>query len=117
MNPLNVLIDVIPAKYRKFVYALVALLSLGYSIWQAADGNWGQVIGALLTSLTTTTAAVNTDTADLTPAGVDPEPDEVASYEALGGLPYDSTPEPPSDGQEPDRGVPSIRDGVSGNTP
>lgn len=61
MNPLNVLIDIIPAKYRKIVYALVALLSFGYSIWLASHGDWTVFVGSLITGLTTTTAAVNTN--------------------------------------------------------
>lgn len=43
--------DLIPPKYRKWVYAIAALLSFGYGVWKASDGDWEQVIAALAGSL------------------------------------------------------------------
>lgn len=57
MNPL---IDVIPEKYRKVVYFLATLLVAAYGVFQATDGNWGQVIGSVLIALTTGVATANT---------------------------------------------------------
>lgn len=57
MNPLN---DIVPAKYRRFVYAVLALAALVFGIWQASDGDWTVFVGSLLTSLVTATAASNT---------------------------------------------------------
>lgn len=58
MNPLN---DIIPARYRKVVYAVIALAALVFGIWQASDGDWTVFVGSLLAALVTATAASNTD--------------------------------------------------------
>lgn len=57
MNPL---FEIIPAKYRKLVYFLVTLLVGAYGVFQATDGNWGQVVGSVLVALTTGVATANT---------------------------------------------------------
>lgn len=36
-NPLR---DLLPAKFRKQVYALLALAMVALASWQAADGDW-----------------------------------------------------------------------------
>lgn len=56
----NPLTDLIPAKYRKYVYALAALLTLGFAAWQAADGNWQTFAVSLLGSLVSGLAHANT---------------------------------------------------------
>lgn len=62
---LKFLIDLIPAKARKYVYAILTVGVLLYGVWQAADGNWGQFIVSLVTSAVGTLATANTN--------VDPE--------------------------------------------
>lgn len=57
MNPL---VDVIPAKYRKYVYAGLCLTALAFASFQAADGDWVEFLGGLLTALVGGTAASNT---------------------------------------------------------
>lgn len=66
-NPLE---DVVPARHRKRVYAIVALAALAFSAYQAAQGDWTLLVGGLLTSLTTGTAASNTS--DSPPSAGDP---------------------------------------------
>jgi hypothetical protein len=59
MNPLT---DIIPAKARKYVYAVVALAALLFGAWQAAGGNWTVFAGSVLGGLVSATAASNTNT-------------------------------------------------------
>jgi hypothetical protein len=61
MNPL---VDIIPTRYRRYVYAGVALVAIVYGAWQASGGDWGQFIGGLVVSITTATAASNPTTDD-----------------------------------------------------
>lgn len=56
-NPLN---EIVPAPYRRKVYAVVALASLGFGLYQASEGDWALFVGSLLAALTTGTAASNT---------------------------------------------------------
>ena len=58
----NPLLDVIPPKQRKYVYALVALASLLLGAWQASEGNFEVFVGTLVTTLVTAMAASNTST-------------------------------------------------------
>lgn len=62
---LKFLIDLIPAKARKYVYAILTIVVFIYGVWQAAGGDWGQFIVSLVTSAVGTLATANTD--------VDPE--------------------------------------------
>lgn len=56
----NPLLDVVPPKARKYVYAIVALLALVYGAWQVSGGNVDVFIGALVAALVSATAASNT---------------------------------------------------------
>lgn len=58
MNPLR---NIVPAKYRKLVYALLTLAALIFGIYQATEGDWTLFIGSVLTALTSGTAASNTN--------------------------------------------------------
>jgi hypothetical protein len=58
MNPLT---DILPARARKYVYAVVALTALLFGAWQAADGNWAVFGGSVLGGLVSATAASNTN--------------------------------------------------------
>lgn len=60
MNPLY---EVLPAKARKYVYAVLALAALVFGVYQASGGDWALFVGGLITSLTAATAASNTNTA------------------------------------------------------
>lgn len=57
--PSNPLVDVVPAKARKYVYAALSLAALGWSLYQASDGDWKQLVGGLIVALTGATAASN----------------------------------------------------------
>lgn len=59
MNPL---VDILPTKYRKIAYALLAVASVVFTIWQASDGDWRQFAGGLLVALFGATAASNAKT-------------------------------------------------------
>ena len=57
MNPL---VDIIPAKARKYVYAAAALLGLIVTVWQASDGDWKTALVSLAGTALTTLAHANT---------------------------------------------------------
>ena len=57
---MNVLTDVIPAKARKYVYAVIALASLVWGVYEASDGDWQKFVGGLIVALTSSMAASNT---------------------------------------------------------
>ena len=58
--PSNPLTDVIPPRYRKYLYALVFVASIVAAAWQASDGDWQTFVGALVGVLVSATAASNT---------------------------------------------------------
>ena len=58
----NPLFDVIPAKARKYVYAVLALAAIVFAAYQVSDGDWVELVGALIVALTGATAASNTNT-------------------------------------------------------
>lgn len=62
------LTDVLPDKHRKISYAVLFVLALGFAAWQAAQGDWVEFAGGLITALFGATAASNTAPA---PAPVD----------------------------------------------
>lgn len=66
MNPLN---DIVPAKYRKPVYALIALAALVVGALEAAHGNWAVAAGSLIVTLSHSVAASNTDSVEPVAAG------------------------------------------------
>lgn len=55
----NPLTDVLPAKLRKYAYAVLFVAALVYALYQAADGDWATFTGSLLTSLLGLLAASN----------------------------------------------------------
>lgn len=56
-NPLN---DLIPARYRKYVYALASLAAIVFTVWQASEGDWKTFVGGLFAVLVPALAASNT---------------------------------------------------------
>ena len=60
--PDNPLTDVLPARVRKIVYAVLFVAALVVACYQASEGDWWEFVAALLTSLTGATAASNTHT-------------------------------------------------------
>jgi hypothetical protein len=56
----NPLTDVLPANIRKYAYAVLFLAGLVFTAFQAADGDWVQLAGGLIVSLTGLLAASNT---------------------------------------------------------
>lgn len=58
----NPLTDVVPAKARKYVYALAFVVANGYAVYQATQGDWAEFVAALTASLVPGTAYSNTDT-------------------------------------------------------
>ena len=61
MNPLT---EVLPAKARKYVYAVLALAALALGAYKVSGGDWLAFAGLLLGSLGFGTAASNTPKAD-----------------------------------------------------
>jgi hypothetical protein len=54
LNPITVIkdaLDSVPLKYRKVVYTAIALGVVGYGLWEASEGNWGILIGSVVTAL------------------------------------------------------------------
>lgn len=56
----NPLTDLIPAAVRKYVYGIVALAALAFSVWQASDGDWGVFAGGIISALVNALALSNT---------------------------------------------------------
>jgi len=54
------LIDIIPARARKYLYAALAAALAVYGIWQATEGDWTQFSVALTTAIVNIMAASNT---------------------------------------------------------
>lgn len=59
MNPLT---DLIPAKYRKYVYAVVALAAFVYGVYEASNGDWKQFAIGLVGAAASALAHANTNT-------------------------------------------------------
>ena len=57
MNPLT---DVLPPQWRRALYAIVFVAALIFGLWQAAQGDWVEFVGALLASAVNLLAASNT---------------------------------------------------------
>lgn len=56
-NPVR---DVLPEKVRLVLYAILFVVALVFSIYQASEGDWKLFTGSLLTSLLGLLAAGNT---------------------------------------------------------
>jgi hypothetical protein len=56
----NPLTDVLPAKVRRYAYAVLFVAALVFSVVQASDGDWKQLVGGLITALYGAVAASNT---------------------------------------------------------
>jgi hypothetical protein len=57
--PSNPLTDVVPARARKYVYAVLSLAALALAGYQATNGDWVQFVVYLVGALTGATAASN----------------------------------------------------------
>lgn len=58
---INELLDqLLPPKARLVVYLIVAVLSLGFTTWQASGGNWAETVFGVLVALNSGLAAKNT---------------------------------------------------------
>jgi hypothetical protein len=62
MNPLA---DVLPARARRVVYAILFVAALIFGLWQASEGDWATFVGGVLTSLVGLLAASNTPAPEL----------------------------------------------------
>lgn len=58
--PSNPLTDIIPAKARRYVYAVLWLTALVFGTWRATDGDVVTFVAALLAALGFGTAQSNT---------------------------------------------------------
>ena len=59
----NPLTDLIPAKYRKYLYALAFLASFVYAAYEANGQDWKRTGGALVTAVIAALAHSNTPAA------------------------------------------------------
>lgn len=59
-NVSNPLTDVLPAKARKYLYAVAFVLLLIFTVYQASKGDWEQFVGGLLATFVPLLAASNT---------------------------------------------------------
>ena len=59
---MNDILTLIPVKYRKYLYAAVAVAAFLFGIWQVSNGDWKQFVAALFAALVAETARQNTDT-------------------------------------------------------
>lgn len=60
-TPANPLTDLVPARYRKYVYGVFALAALVFTVYQASAGDWSQFVAGLFAVLVPALAASNTD--------------------------------------------------------
>ena len=73
MNPLNALIDILPAKCRKWIiYFLLPVGIFVYGIWQASGGDWNVFWPALGAAIVGLIAHANTATPSLKVPDFDP---------------------------------------------
>ncbi len=56
----NPLYDILPDRVRKYVYAILFVAALIFSLYQAADGDWMLFVGSVLAALVGLLAASNT---------------------------------------------------------
>ncbi len=61
---MDLLIDLIPAHARKWLYALLSAALFVYTIIEAAGEDWKSAAVTLITALVTTLATANTDVAE-----------------------------------------------------
>lgn len=54
------LLQMIPANYRKVIYAVLTALLAVYGVWRAVDGDWEQFVVSLFSAATTGMATANT---------------------------------------------------------
>lgn len=95
MNPYTALEGIIPPKYRKYVYTLVALASLAFAAYAGANGDWSQFIVLLLNGSSSGMAAANTTA----PPSSDFPTDESPATPSPGSAPAEvATPEMESTG-------------------
>ena len=59
----NPLTDLIPAKYRKYLYALAFLASFVYAVYEANGQDWKATVGALIGAVLAALAHSNTPAA------------------------------------------------------
>lgn len=57
---MKILTNVIPSRYRQYVYAILTLVALVWGVYEASAGDWKSFVGGLIVALTTATAASNT---------------------------------------------------------
>jgi hypothetical protein len=57
---MSILADLVPPKFRRYMYGLLALISLVWGAYNAAGGDWRATALAVLTALTTAMAHANT---------------------------------------------------------
>lgn len=65
------LVDLIPAKYRKVLYGVLAFALAVYAIWRAVEGDWTQFAVSLTTSLVNVLATANTNVPPVEAVGVE----------------------------------------------
>lgn len=62
MESNNPLTEVLPARARQILYALLFVVATVFALWQASDGDWLLFAGSLVTALLGLLAAGNTST-------------------------------------------------------
>jgi hypothetical protein len=67
---LNPLTDLLPAKWRRILYILLAVVSIGVGAWQTANGNLLTAFVSFVGTLTTTLAGSNVTESTETNSGV-----------------------------------------------
>ena len=62
MVGMNPLVDLIPARARKYVYGIILLSALVFGAWQASEGNITVFIGSVIAALVNALALSHTNT-------------------------------------------------------
>ncbi len=58
---MNMLVDLLPPKTRRYVYGGASLVLLVLSAWRASDGHWMEALTELATGAVTALAHANTN--------------------------------------------------------
>lgn len=72
----NPLTNVLTPRVRAVLYAALFVGALAFAAWQAADGDWLQFVGGLITALLGATAASNASWTPVPNTDLIEEPDE-----------------------------------------
>ncbi len=58
---MRLLVDLIPAKYRRYLYAIVSAASVVFAAYQASDDDWREFAAGVIAAAVSALATANTN--------------------------------------------------------